>query len=211
MGKTKKGKSKPHKKNPTGLQSLRDLENEEDAGTSSNPINNIIDQLQSASNDEKMCGLQTLSTLCQRELNIKQIIDSDIVRITSPLLLDGDQNVRQACAGCLRNLSCVSVDICEKLVEQDVFTPLQTLLSQYANNEWLPTTEKKISILDQKSDTFLQAVNIVWNLCESTSVALDFFNQSQLLQSFVRCLDHEKFGMEICKSHFFSIKFLLIF
>lgn len=199
MGKTKKGKSKPHKKNPTGLQSLRDLENEDDSTTNGNPINNIIDQLQSASNDEKMCGLQTLSTLCQRELSIKQIVDSDIVRITAPLLLDLDENVRQACSGCLRNLSCVSVDICEKLVEQDVFTPLQTLLSQYANNDWTPVTDKKINVLDQKSDTFLQAVNIVWNLCESTSVALEFFNQSQLLQSFVRCLNHEVFGMEICK------------
>ncbi|CAG9798168.1 unnamed protein product [Chironomus riparius] len=197
MGKTKKGKSKPHKKNPTGLQSLRDLENEGDGSTSSGPINTIIDQLQSASNDEKMCGLQSLSTLCQRELNIKQIIDSDLVRIAAPLLIDPDINVRQACSGCLRNLSCISVEICERLVEQDVFTPLQTLLCQYANNEWLPTNDKKVDVLDQKSDTFLQAVNIMWNLCESTSVALEFFNQSQLLQSFVRCLDHEKFGMEI--------------
>lgn len=199
MGKTKKGKPKAHKKNPTGIQSIRDLEDEEESISTNNPINNIIDQLNSVNNDEKMCGLQTLSTLCQRELNIRQILNSDIVRISAPLLLDPDVNVRQACSGCLRNLSCVSVDICEKLVEQDVFTPLQTLLSQYANNEWTPVTDKKVNILDAKSDTFLQAVNIVWNLCESTSVALEFFNQSQLLQSFVRCLNHEVFGMEIGK------------
>lgn len=198
MGKTRKGKSKPHKKNPTGISSLRDLENEDSSISSSRgPINNILEQIQSASNDEKMCGLQTLSTLCQRELNTNEIINSDIIRIVAPLLLDSDENVRHACAGSIRNLSAISADVCEKLVEQDIFTPLQNLLNQYANNEWTPTNERKISALDQKSDTFLQAVNIVWNLCESTSVALEFFNQSQLLQSFVRCLNHEVFGMEI--------------
>lgn len=200
MGKTKKGNSKPHKKNPTGLTSLRDLELDESQTSSRGPIPNIIDQLQSTSADEKMCGLQTLSTLCQKEQNIRDIMRSDIIRIVAPLLVDSDENIRHACAGSLRNLSAVSVDVCEKLVELDIFTPLQTLLNQYASNEWTPVAERKAGSLDQKSDTFLQAVNIVWNLCESTSIALDFFNQSQLLQSLLRCLNLEVFGMEIAIS-----------
>lgn len=200
MGKTKKGKSGPHKKNPTGLRSLRDLEGEENLNPGGGPVANIVDQLESSNVDEKMCGLQTLSTFCQREHNIKAIVDSEIVRIAAPLLVDNDLNVRQAVSGALRNLSAISVEICEKLVEQDVFTPLLLLLNQYANNDWVPTSDRAVSdMLDQKSDTFLQAINIVWNLCESTSVALEFFNQSQLLQSFVRCLNHEVFGMEIGK------------
>lgn len=199
MGKTKKGKSKPHKKNPTGLQSLRDLQNEDSEGNSGNPISTIYDQLQSANIDEKMCGLQALSTFCQREQNIQAILNSDIIRAASPLLVDSDVNVAQATAGALRNLSAISVEICEKLVNQDVFTPLLTLLNQYGNTEWAPTVDQRKGTgrLDQKSDTFLQAVNIVWNLCESTSVALEFFNQSQLLQSFVRCLNYNVYGMEI--------------
>lgn len=199
MGKTKKGKSTPHKKNPTGLRSLRDME-EDFEGNPAGPIATILDQLQCASTDEKMCGLQALSTFCQQEKNIQQILNSEIIRVASPLLVDNDLNVRQATSGALRNLSAISVEICEKLVDQDVFTPLLILLNQYANNEWAPTVERRASSqLDQKSDTFLQAVNIVWNLCESTSVALEFFNQSQLLQSFVRCLNHEVYGMEIGK------------
>jgi hypothetical protein len=197
MGKTKKGGSKPHKKNPTGLSSLGDLDLDENPSSTRGPIANIIEQLQSASPDEKMCGLQTLSTLCQREQNIKGIMNSEIIRIVFPLLVDSDENIRHACAGCLRNLSAVSADVCEKLVELDIFTPLQTLLNEYASSEWTPVTDGKVHALNQKSDTFLQAVNIVWNLCESTSVALDFFNQSQLLQSLMRCLNHEVFGMEI--------------
>lgn len=196
MGKTKKGKTTPHKKNPTGLRSLRDMEMEDESNPGG-PIATILDQLQSASTDEKMCGLQALSTFCQQEKNIQQILNSEIIRVSSPLLVDNDLNVRQATAGALRNLSAISVEICEKLVDQDVFTPLLILLNQYANNEWAPTVERRAAGLDQKSDTFLQAVNIVWNLCESTSVALEFFNQSQLLQSFVRCLNHDVYGLEI--------------
>ena len=199
MGKTKKGKSKPHKKNPTGLRTLRDLELDDSERNSNGPISTILDQLQSASTDEKMCGLQALSTFCQQEQNIQQILNSEIIRISSPLLVDNDVNVKQATAGALRNLSAISVEICEKLVDQDVFTPLLLLLNQY-NQEWAPTIERRAAVLDQKSDTFLQAVNIVWNLCESTSVALEFFNQSQLIQSFIRCLNHDIFGMEIGES-----------
>lgn len=199
MGKTKKGKSKPHKSNPTGLISMKDTEMD-DSEMSGGPINSILEQLQSVSADEKMCGLQALSTLCQKEHNIQAIVDSEIVRIASPLLVDQDANIRHAAAGALRNLSAVSVEICENLVDKDVFTPLLILLNQYVNNDWIPTTEKRANQLDQKSDTFLQAVNIVWNLCESTTVALESFNQSQLLQSFVRCLNYEVFGMDIGKS-----------
>jgi len=195
MGKTKKGKGKSPKVNPTGLPSMRELDEEETP--SGGPINSILEQLQSASSDEKMCGLQSLSTLCQKEHNIDAIVHSEIVRITAPLLVDSDANVRHAAAGALRNLSAVSIEICEILVDQDLFTPLLLLLNEYASNEWVPTTENRLHQLDQKSDTFLQAVNIVWNLCESTSVALECFNQSQLLQSFVRCLNHEVFGMDI--------------
>lgn len=201
MGKTKKGKPKPHKVNP--IHNLLTPEDGMDENEpSGGPIQSILDQLQSPSSDFKMCGLQALSTLCQKEINIAAIVSSEIVRTAAPLLVDQDANIRHAAAGALRNLSAVSVEICENLVEQDVFTPLLILLNQYVNNDWRPTTEKKAEQLDQKSDTFLQAVNIVWNLCESTSVALEYFNQSQLLESFVRCLNYEVFGLDICKLNF---------
>lgn len=195
MGKTKKGKPKPHKVNPTGLRSVRD-EEMDDNSSEGGPVNSILEQLQSPSSDEKMCGLQALSMLCQKEHNIQAIVESELVRMAAPLLVDEDENIRHAAASSLRNLSAVSVEICENLVEQDVLTPLLTLLNQYVIG-WMPTKENRANQLDQKSDSFLQAVNIVWNLCESTDIALEVFNQSQLLQSFVRCLNYEVFGMDI--------------
>lgn len=34
-------------------------------------------------------------------------------------------------------------------------------------------------------------------MCESTSIALENFNQTQILQSFIRCLDFGTFGLDI--------------
>ena len=194
MGKAKKLKT--NKPNPiSGLV----IQEDEFESSNNSPIQSILDQLNSPNPEDKMCGFQALSMLSQNEYNIKQIVNSEIVRIAAPFLIDTDQEIKHAASGAIRNLSAISVEICENLVEQDLFTPLLALLNQYTDNEWTPTFDKHLKQLDQKSDTFLQAVNIVWNLCESTSIALDCFNQSHLLQSFVRCLNYEVFGMDIGK------------
>ncbi|XP_029712750.2 HEAT repeat-containing protein 3-like [Aedes albopictus] len=200
MGKAKK--SKPHKAkvNPTGLVDVNALVEQELAnGKSDSPIQAIVDQLQSASTEEKICGLQTLATICQNDVNIGAVVESDIVRIAASLLMDSDWSVRHATAGAFRNLSVQSVEICEYMVDQDVLTPLLALLNCYATSaDWKPTFDKNLTDqMDEKSDTFLQAVNLLWNLCESTSVALDSFNQSHLLESFVKCLDVAVYGKEI--------------
>lgn len=200
MGKAKK--SKPHKAkvNPTGLVDVNALVEQELAnGKSDSPIQAIVDQLQSASTEEKICGLQTLATICQNDVNIGAVVESDIVRIAASLLMDSDWSVRHATAGAFRNLSVQSVEICEYMVDQDVLTPLLALLNCYATSAgWKPTFDKNLTDqMDEKSDTFLQAVNLLWNLCESTSVALDSFNQSHLLESFVKCLDVAVYGKEI--------------
>lgn len=199
MGKTKKAKTKTNKSSPIGLSAILDEEMDRNVG----PIQSILEQLQSV--DDKMCGLQSLSMLCQKEHSIQAIIESEIVRTVAPLLVDQDINIRHSAAGALRNLSAVSEEICFNLVEQDVLTPLLILLNQYVNHDWAPTKEKTEDQHDQYSDVFLQAVNIVWNLCESTSVALESFNQSQLLQSFVRCLNPIIFGLEIGKFYNISL------
>lgn len=207
MGKTKKAKMRG-KRDPIGLplsaENVEDFEQIMGFGGGSNnasrgPIEPIIDQLMSVNVEEKMCALQTLSTLCQNNTKIPLIIESDIVRIAAPFLVDRNLSIRQATAGALRNLSVCGVDVCENLVEQDVLTPLLTLLNEYALlTDWVPLFDRTMNDqLDEKSDVFLQAINIVWNLCESSSVALDFFNQSQLLQSFVRCLNWNVYGFEI--------------
>lgn len=203
MGKTKKNKLRPSKVNPIGISSFQDFENEyELQDENSNPIEAIRDQLQSSNIEEKINGLQALAVISLNKAKVAGIISSDVVRIAAPLLMEPNHAVRNACAGALRNLSVCGADVCDNLVEQDVLTPLLALLSQYAKEpNWTPEFDEKITgQLGLKSDIFLQAVNLLWNLCESTSVALENFNQSHILDSFIRCLDYKVFGFDIAIS-----------
>uniref|UniRef100_A0A182PM93 SYO1-like TPR repeats domain-containing protein n=1 Tax=Anopheles epiroticus TaxID=199890 RepID=A0A182PM93_9DIPT len=201
MGKAKKLKVHRHKTNPTGLMDVNEmieqgLASNEKSGT---PVEAIVEQLESAVTEEKICGLQSLATICQREINVNELVENNVIRIASSLLVDPDKSVRHATAGALRNLSVVSVELCEFMVDQDVLTPLLALLIRYSSNgQWTPTFDKNMqNQMDEHSDTFLQAVHLLWNLCESTSDALNAFNQSQLLENFVTFLNYNVYGQEI--------------
>ena len=198
MGKTRKSKPKT-KVNPVGIPSLQEalddeFENDVHPETA---VGTMSEQLQSAIVEEKMCGLQSLAFLSLNETKVAGIVESELVKIAAPLLMDPNKNIRNATAGAMRNLSCCGTEVCDSLVEQDVLTALLTLLSEYAAaGDWTPTFDAN-NQLDQSSDTFLHAVNILLNLCESTSDALDSFNQTNLLPTFIRCLDNKVFGLDI--------------
>ncbi|XP_037042309.1 HEAT repeat-containing protein 3 [Bradysia coprophila] len=201
MGKTKKSKPKVAAVNPIGIPSVRDF-NEELLAAEDHPhgpIAAMVDQLQSISVEEKMCALQSLSFLCQNRQRIPEIVQSDIVKTIASWLMDPCKSIRNATAGALRNLSMNGIDVCENLVEQDVLTPLLALLNEYAiSSDWVPHFDNKMNNqMDEAADTFLQAINLVWNLCESTGVALSNFNQTRIVQSFIQYLDYKVFGLDI--------------
>lgn len=203
MGKTRKFKPKSPKDNPVGIPSLRDLEKLEDSAFSdlntTTPIESIQEQLESGVLEEKINGFQSLAVLSEDRNKVEQVCRTEIIRIAAPFLVDKNESLRNACCGALRNISVCGIDVCEILVDKDVLTPLLTLMNEYALDvNWVPTFDASMNNqLDQKSDTFLQAVNLLWNLCESSSTAVDLFNQTQILQSFIRCLDYKVFGVDI--------------
>lgn len=206
MGKTRKPKYRTKKLNPVGIPSLRDIDLNEELNNDEHPegtLAAIRDQLQSSSTEEKMCGLQAMAFLSLNQKKAAAICEGDIIRIAIPLLVDPNKNIRNAVAGALRNISICGVDICEVLVEQDILTPLLILINEYTSTvDWVPAIDRSIAHVDQldiAGDTFLQAVNLVWNLCESTSVALQHFNQANILESFVRFLNYTVFGIDIGK------------
>lgn len=206
MGKTRKPRYRAKKPNPVGIPSLRDISLNEELNGDNHPegaLGAIRDQLQSGSTEEKMCGLQAMAFLSLNKKKSLAMCEGDIIRIAIPLLVDPNKNIRNAVAGALRNISIAGVEICEALVEQDILTPLLTLINEYTSTvDWVPVIDKSVAHVDQldiAGDTFLQAVNLVWNLCESTSVALQHFNQTNILESFVRFLNCTVFGIDICK------------
>lgn len=201
MGKSRKqNKFIKTKDSPTGMKSVKDFENElQNSIANSNSdktLQLIMEQLQ-LDPDNKANGIQALSTLIKNEHNIQAIIKTGVIRIIGPFLTDADHNIRNAVSGAIRNLSAISVEICENLVENDVLTPLLILLNQYNDKDWVPKFDKDKNQLDVRSDTFLQCVHILLNLCESTEVALEILNDSNLYETFMRCLNPHVFGLEI--------------
>lgn len=217
MGKTRKPRFRSKHSNPVGIPSLREITLNEELNGDESPetaIAAIRDQLQSPSTEEKMCGLQAMAFLSLNQKKAESMCESDLIKIAAPLLMDSNKNVRNAVAGALRNVSICGVDICENLVEKDVLTPLFALVSEFTSAvDWTPVidrTVEHVEQLDVPGDTFLQVVNLVWNLCESTSVALQHFNQTNILEGFVRFLNHTVFGMDICKFVNYSFMFLYV-
>lgn len=206
MGKTRKPRFRAKKSNPVGIPSLRDISLNDELNNDDHPENVIAairDQLQSPHEIEKMCGLQAMAFLSLNQRKAERICESDIIKIAAPLLMDPNKNVRNAVAGALRNISLCGVEICENLVEQDVLTPLLTLINEFTNAvDWTPVIDRSVSYIEQldvDGDTLLQSINLVWNLCESTSVALQSFNQTNILESFIRFLNYAVFSIDICK------------
>lgn len=141
MGKTRKSRYRGKKADPVGIPNLRDniLSDEViDGEHSESAINTIRDQLQSANQENKMCGLQTMAFLSLNQEKAHAMCENGIIRIAAPLLFDPNKNIRNAVAGALRNVSLCGVEMCETLVEQDILTPLLTLINEYTNKtDWV--------------------------------------------------------------------------
>ncbi|XP_063238676.1 HEAT repeat-containing protein 3 [Bacillus rossius redtenbacheri] len=201
MGKTRRQRKRPKYKNPTGLLSVKDTQQEEGEHSAGDQISKneiaisaVLDQLQSPDVEHKVFGLQTLATVFTEPCAVQEAVRHEVVRVAAPLLLDASASVRHVAAGALRNLSAGGHELCDLLVEQDVMTPLSALLQEYAV-DWQPLKNSKVT--DKKADTFLQAVHLLWNLCESNGTAVKYFNDRNMLPVLARCLDTSLFGLDI--------------
>uniref|UniRef100_W8CCF5 HEAT repeat-containing protein 3 n=1 Tax=Ceratitis capitata TaxID=7213 RepID=W8CCF5_CERCA len=207
MGKTRRNRVRlVANSNPLALNGIAELLNADDdfMDNGLGPVDTMREQLLNVNVEEKLNALQSLAVLVQsgKKDKLIAICQSDIIRIAAPFLFDRDQPLRNAAAGALRNFTVCMPEVCDILVEQDVLTPLLALLNEYAqDSQWVATFDEAMGgQLDIRSDTFLQAINLLWNLCESSSTALDTFNQSQLIGGLIRCLDHSVYGLDIAIS-----------
>ena len=155
--------------------------------------------------ESKACGLQSLSRLVSK--NADKVISTKLVRLAAPLMrCQRSDDVRHAATGALRNLSLVSAEVCDEMVSQDIMTPLVSLVKTYA--EWNPepkaTTDDVMEVdggkkkkgkankkkssengeetPDAMAEVFIEAVNLLWNLCEANTTALQIFNKEGLAE-----------------------------
>jgi len=188
MGKTRKSrKVLKARDDPVGLDSaIAELENGMDkefgvAGDES-IIENIIEQLKSVNPEDRICGCHSLSSLSSRQEAREKALQSKVVRICGPLLIDHDQLVAQAAVGCLRNLSCEGGEVVDQLVKQDVLTSLTTLLEKFRGVGSQQVVDKNIKIM-------VEAFGLMWNLMEQSQVAMDTFNKQNIFEIIIQFLD----------------------
>lgn len=194
MGKTRAKKRRCFRKIPTGLPSVKEAQKEaqENSSLSAKTLP-LLEKLTSTTSSERECACAGLANLVFERGAIPTLLNQDIVRRLGPLLIDNDRGIQEGAAGTLRNLSVAGgPEVCEKMVEQDVMTPLSTFVRQSldalgAMNESLKTSK----IQRQAASLAIQAVSLLWNLCENCSTAVNIFNCQGLLPCLVSCLESD--------------------
>uniref|UniRef100_A0AAQ5YHJ6 SYO1-like TPR repeats domain-containing protein n=1 Tax=Amphiprion ocellaris TaxID=80972 RepID=A0AAQ5YHJ6_AMPOC len=202
MGKSKTTKFKRPQFNSVGLpvNAVKEADaEEEELGEDGCPAAELLEKLQSPSADVREFACASISRVVQQSQTIPGFLQRDAVRRLGPMLLDSSLLVRETAAGALRNLSaCGGQEVCEDMVKHDVMTPLTALL-----RECCAGFEYAVSMKEQKNaveDVANEAVNLLWNLCESSSQALSVFNKSGLLDVVVQCLERHPHNVELAIS-----------
>ncbi|PZC79107.1 hypothetical protein B5X24_HaOG216796 [Helicoverpa armigera] len=192
MGKIRKPKPARARRSQAAEES--DEEEQLPVDSKENAIQTILDQLQGADVEEKYCGLQTFAIMIENPENVPHIMNRGLVKVAAPLLIDQASSVRNAAAGSLRNLSTVTMDTCDAMMEQDIMTPLICYFHERAET-WVPDVSSKTK--DEDIDTFIQCVNLLLNLCESSDLAVKYLGQSRILDILPRYLDLGTFSSDI--------------
>uniref|UniRef100_A0A8C8FAN4 SYO1-like TPR repeats domain-containing protein n=1 Tax=Oncorhynchus tshawytscha TaxID=74940 RepID=A0A8C8FAN4_ONCTS len=165
------------------------------------PAGELLEKLQSPSADVREFACASISRLVQQSQTIPGFLQRDAVRRLGPLLLDRSLAVRETATGALRNLSaCGGHEVCEDMVKQDVMTPLTALLREccagFETNDALSLKGQKNTVEDVANE----AVNLLWNLCESSSQALSVFNKAGILDVILQCLERHTHNIKLALS-----------
>ncbi|XP_070690905.1 HEAT repeat-containing protein 3 [Pempheris klunzingeri] len=202
MGKSKTTKFKRPQFSAVGLpmSAVKEPEEPEEQPGDESPAAELLEKLQSPSADVREFACASISRVVQQSQTIPAFLQRDAVRRLGPMLLDASLAVRETAAGALRNLSaCGGQEVCEDMVKHDVMTPLTALLRECCagfESAAVPMKDAKNSVEDVANE----AVNLLWNLCESSSQALSVFNKAGLLDVVVQCLERQTDNVELALS-----------
>ncbi|XP_031829629.1 HEAT repeat-containing protein 3 [Nomia melanderi] len=202
MGKQKRERRKPHKENPTGLPSVKDFLKTETENVANEDreiaLQRVYEEIQSANVEEKLSGLQTLESMSCDSGLATQIAQDGIAKMIGPLLVDGNVLVRAGSASALRHIADNGiVEAHESLMKDDIMTPLCCLLKQYYT-DWQPTlNESEKSKVNDEKEAFVQAITLLWTLCENNECAIKYSNEEDLVSILTKFFDITIYGMEI--------------
>ncbi|KAJ7994915.1 hypothetical protein DPEC_G00254460 [Dallia pectoralis] len=205
MGKSKNNRFRRPQFNGEGLSvnAVKEVDGDHDEvcdGIDS-PAGELLEKLQNPSADMREFACASISRVVQQNQTIPGFLQQDAVRRLGPLMLDRSLAVRETATGALRNLSaCGGHEVCEDMVKQDVMTPLTALLRECCAGF---ETNPALSLKEQKNpveDVANEAVNLLWNLCESSTQALSVFNKAGLLDVILQCLEKHTHNIQLALS-----------
>ncbi|XP_069822045.1 HEAT repeat-containing protein 3 [Dendropsophus ebraccatus] len=203
MGKSRARRFKPVGFSPTAAVKPPAGPGEEDSAESLH-AEDLLHKLQSPSPEVREFACASISKLVQQQQVIPAFLQRDAVRCLGPLLLDKSMSVRETAAGALRNLStCGGFEVCDDMVTRDIMTPLVALLRECSTGldcNLEPATSSKDLTKKQVEDIANQAINILWNVCESNSKALVIFNKENCVEVIVQCLRKFPSSLELAVS-----------
>jgi len=146
-------------------------------------IDTIEAQLTSVNIEDKVCACYSISNLCSEEEVRKSLIDRKLVRICCPLILESDPHLVEAALAGLYSLSCQGEETVTHLVQQDVLTPLFSLVNQFKipGNVYTKVKSQMFKVMDE-------AFSLLWNLLEEDDSVLAQFNKANVLDKVVQFL-----------------------
>ncbi|XP_031565135.1 HEAT repeat-containing protein 3-like [Actinia tenebrosa] len=199
MGKTKAKKRGKHRLQPMGEKCENQSEESmENGGNFSGKTLPLLQKLASPAAEEKECACAGLANLVFEPGAVPVLIRQDVVRRLGPLLIDDNRSIQEAAAGALRNLSLSGgADVCAKMVEQDVMTPLTTFIQQSLESLQSVSNSPGSDYKKQTISLVVQAINLLWNVCESSETAVEIFNMKGLLPHLVQCLKTDIYPMSL--------------
>ncbi|XP_032670486.1 HEAT repeat-containing protein 3 [Odontomachus brunneus] len=190
MGKQKRQREKLHKKNPTGLPSVKDFDEIEDIREErKTALLDIYNEIQSCNIKEQLSALQTLEAMACDPSMAEYIAKDGIVKIIGPLLLHYNSAVRASTASTLRQIAEsyeTKTVIC--LIKDDIMTPLSALLKQYYSN-WIYKWDRKDATPTDEEQTYIQALHLLRTLCENDENAVKCVNEQNLVPILTKYLD----------------------
>ncbi|XP_077314476.1 HEAT repeat-containing protein 3 [Lithobates pipiens] len=164
----------------------------------------LLQKLQSPCPEVREFACANISKLVQQKQVIPSFLQKDAVRCLGPLLLDRCMAVRETAAGALRNLStCGGFEVCDDMVTRDIMTPLVALLRECStglDSNLVPSTNGKDLPKNYVEDIANQAINVLWNMCESNSKALSVFDKENCVDIVIQCLSKFPTNIELAIS-----------
>ncbi|XP_033105154.1 HEAT repeat-containing protein 3-like [Anneissia japonica] len=206
MGKSKNKRFKSKKPRPTGLPSVKEMEELDETGGADSVAAggdikqnalNMFEKLQSPSSEDRACGCSSIANLVMDKTALQLLLQQGVVKTLGPLLLDKSDIVREGATGSLRNMSVAGGhEVCDRMIRDDVMTPLLALLQQYGKD--LPDVVLHGSDHRVPSTSILeQALHLLWNLCESSNIAVSIFNKEDILPLVIHCFKADAVNMAL--------------